>query len=50
MNSFYFISTAEENALDEMIISENGPNLHEADGILERAINEYWSENSQKAK
>ena len=35
----YFISTAGENALDEMIISENGPNLHQANGILERAMN-----------
>ena len=40
----------EEHALDEMIISENGPNLHEADSILERAMNRYWSENSQNGK
>ena len=40
----------EENALDEMIISENGPNLHEANGILERAMNRYWSKNSQNGK
>ena len=45
----------EGNALDEIIISENGPNLHKADDILERAINrycsdKYWSENSQNGK
>ena len=38
----------EDNALDEMIISENGPNLHESDDI--RAMNKYWSENSQNGK
>ena len=40
----------EENALYEMIMSENGPNLHEANGILERAMNKYWSEKSHKGK
>ena len=40
----------EENALNEMIISENGPNLHEANGILERALNKYWSANSQNGQ
>ena len=40
----------EEHALDEMIISENGPNLHEADSILERALNKYWSKNSVNGK
>ena len=34
----------EENALKEMIISENGPNLHEANGILEHALNELVGE------
>ena len=35
----------EDNTLNEMIISENGPHLHEADGILERSMNNYWSAN-----
>jgi hypothetical protein len=33
-----------------MIISENGPHLHEADGILERSMNHYWSAKSQDGK
>ena len=40
----------EENALNEMIISENGPNLHEANGVLERVLNDYWSAKSQDGK
>ena len=26
-----------------MIIAENGPLLHHADEILERAMNQYWA-------
>ena len=33
-----------------MIISENGPNLHEADDILERSMNKYWSKKSVTGK
>ena len=37
----------EDNLLDEMIISENGPALHDADYLLVRAMNSYWAENSE---
>ena len=40
----------EENALYEMIMSENGPNLHEANGILARAMNRYLPKNNQNWK
>ena len=40
----------EDNALDEMIISENGPALHYADDLLDRATNRYWAENSENGK
>ena len=30
-------------SLDKMIIAENGPLLHHADKILERAMNQYWT-------
>ena len=36
--------------MDEMIISENGPALHDADYLLERAMNSYWAENSENGK
>ena len=32
----------EQHSLDEMIIAENGPLLHHADEMLERAMNQYW--------
>ena len=32
----------EQHFLDEMIIAVNGPLLHHADEMLERAINQYW--------
>ena len=35
----------EEHALDEMDISENGPNLPNADKILLSAMNKYWQSN-----
>ena len=35
----------EEHALDEMDISENGPNPPNADKILLSAINNYWQSN-----
>ena len=41
---------AEENSLDEMIISENGPALHNPDNLLDRAMNRYWAENSENGK
>ena len=38
--------TDESHALEEMIISENGPLLQHADGIIEEAMTAYW--NSKK--
>ena len=32
----------EQHSLDKMIIAENGPLLHHAGEILERAMNQYW--------
>ena len=32
----------EQHSLDKMIIAENGPLLHHADEMLERAMNQYW--------
>ena len=40
----------EEQGLNEMIIAENGPFLHEADGIIERAMDHYWKENTTTGK
>ena len=40
----------EDDSLDEMIISKNGPALHNADNLLERAMNRYWAENSENGK
>ena len=31
-----------QHSLDKMIIAENGPLLHHAGEILERAMNQYW--------
>ena len=36
--------------MDEMIISENGPALPDADYLLVRAMNSYWAENSENGK
>ena len=33
----------EQHSLDEMIIAENGPLLHHAAEILDRAMNQYWT-------
>ena len=33
-----------------MIIAENGPFLHEAEGIIESAMETYWSEHSTTGK
>ena len=33
-----------------MIISENGPALHNADDLLDRGMNKYWAENSENGK
>ena len=40
----------EETAEHEMEISENGPLLHHADTIIERAMDKYWRENSANGK
>ena len=32
----------EEHAVDEMIILENGPLLHQADNVIEKAMSKYW--------
>ena len=32
----------EQHSLDEMIVAENGPLLHHADEMIERAMNQYW--------
>ena len=36
----------EEHALNEMIIAENGPFLHEAEGIIESAMDKYWGKHT----
>ena len=36
----------EENALDEMEISGNGPQRFKADSLLETAMNSYWKASS----
>ena len=33
-----------------MEISENGPLLHHADNIIERAMNKYWRESSANGR
>jgi hypothetical protein len=35
-------SLEENNALDEMIIAENGPGLFQADKVIANAMNQYW--------
>ena len=36
--------------MDEMIISENGPALHDADYLHGQAMNSHWAENSENGK
>ena len=38
------------NAPNEMIISENGPALHDAYTLIERAMHKYWLEKSVNGK
>ena len=40
----------EDNALDKMITSENSLALHDADDLLDWAMNRYWAENSENGK
>ena len=40
----------EDHALEEMEISENGPILVKADGVLKAAMNRYWKTNSDDRK
>ena len=40
----------EDHALDEMVIAENGLLLHQADDILELAMDKYWKENIHDGK
>ena len=40
----------EEHALNEMVISENGPLLHHAETILEGAMDKYWKEHTVNGK
>ena len=40
----------QENAEDEMEISENGPLLQNADKILKQAMNAYWKETTQSGE
>ena len=40
----------EEHALNEMIIAENGPFLHQAEGILEAVMHSYWKEHTTTSK
>jgi hypothetical protein len=41
---------SEEHALDEMIIAENGPFLHEAEGIIESSMDKYWGKHATTKK
>ena len=49
-NSYRQLDEANANALNKMIISENGPALHDADTLLERAMHKYWLEKSVNGK
>ena len=40
----------EENALEEMLIAENGPLLHHADPLLERAMVKYWKTKAKNSE
>lgn len=37
----------ETNAMDEMLIVENGPTIFQANSVLKTAMNHYWKENSK---
>ena len=39
-----------DNALNEMLISENEPILYRADIILEEAMNKYWKDKTKNGK
>ena len=41
-NFDYSRQPTKQHSLDKMIIAENGPLLHHADEMLERAMNQYW--------
>ena len=40
----------EKNAMDEMLIAENGPTIFQANSVLKAAMNKYWKENSKNGK
>ena len=40
----------EHNAMDEMIIAENGPTLFKANSVLSVAMNQYWKSCSKSGK
>ena len=42
--------TKEDNALQEMTISENGPLLQHADNVIEAAMRQYWRKNSDNGQ
>lgn len=43
-------SLKEENAIDEMMIAENGPTIFKANSVLSAAMNDYWKSNSKTGK
>ena len=40
-------SLDEENAMDEMMVAENGPTIFKANSVLFAAMNNYWKTNSK---
>ena len=40
----------ERNAMDEMLIAENGPTIFKADSVLLAAMTNYWNHNSKTGK
>ena len=40
----------EENAMDEMVIAENGPSIFRANAVLSAAMNQYWKTTSKSGR
>ena len=40
----------EKNAIDAMLILENGPTIFQANSVLKAAMNKYWKEKSKNGQ